>query len=306
MEQLSLITHVRKVAPTEPLLTMPDTPLTGKSTINEALIKYQNHLIAGRYKTSTADAYAKSIRNFSRGKGDLPVGKPTNEMKLAIESFIAHQKRVGMDEKTVACRINALRNFFGWLTDERIIPYNPMVKIFPPHVKQGEPIVLSKDQYDEYMKAAENDVRDLVFAIIALEAGPKRSELVLIDQADVNAESRYRPTVWIARHDRLHRRECELPAFFVDAFKEYVTKPRNSSNLFGLAPRGCNYVSQEIAERAGLDMKVPVSVLRDTYAIRRISAGVDVVKVLKSLGLQDRSIDADVIDRYKMAAVTHR
>ena len=53
-------------------------------------------------------------------------------------------------------------------------------------------------------------------------------------------------------------------------------------------------------------MKVPVSVLRDTYAIRRISAGVDVVKVLKSLGLQDRSIDADVIDRYKMAAVTHR
>jgi|GEM_PF-2349230 integrase/recombinase XerD len=306
MEQLSLITHVRKVAPTEPLLTMPDTPLTGKSTINEALIKYQNHLIAGRYKTSTADAYAKSIRNFSRGKGDLPVGKPTNEMKLAIESFIAHQKRVGMDEKTVACRINALRNFFGWLTDERIIPYNPMVKIFPPHVKQGEPIVLSKSQYDEYMKAAENDVRDLVFAIIALEAGPKRSELVLIDETDVNVESRYRPTVWIARHDRLHRRELELPTFFVDAFKEYVTKPRNSSNLFGLAPRGCNYVSQEIAERAGLDMKVPVSVLRDTYAIRRISAGVDVVKVLKSLGLQDRSIDADVIDRYKMAAVTHR
>jgi len=306
MEQLSLITHVRKVAPTEPLLTMPDTPLTGKPTINEALIKYQNHLIAGRYKTSTADAYAKSIRNFSRGKGDLPVGKPTNEMKLAIESFIAHQKRVGMDEKTVACRINALRNFFGWLTDERIIPYNPMVKIFPPHVKQGEPIVLSKSQYDEYMKAAENDVRDLVFAIIALEAGPKRSELVLIDETDVNVESRYRPTVWIARHDRLHRRELELPTFFVDAFKEYVTKPRNSSNLFGLAPRGCNYVSQEIAERAGLDMKVPVSVLRDTYAIRRISAGVDVVKVLKSLGLQDRSIDADVIDRYKMAAVTHR
>ena len=306
MEQLSLITHVRKVAPTEPLLTMPDTPLTGKSTINEALIKYQNHLIAGRYKTSTADAYAKSIRNFSRGKGDLPVGKPTNEMKLAIESFIAHQKRVGMDEKTVACRINALRNFFGWLTDERIIPYNPMVKIFPPHVKQGEPIVLSKSQYDEYMKAAENDVRDLVFAIIALEAGPKRSELVLIDETDVNVESRYRPTVWIARHDRLHRRELELPTFFVDAFKEYVTKPRNSSNLFGLAPRGCNYVSQEIADRAGLGMKVPVSVLRDTYAIRRISAGVDVVKVLKSLGLQDRSIDADVIDRYKMAAVTHR
>jgi site-specific recombinase XerD len=227
-------------------------------------------------------------------------------MKLAIESFIAHQKRVGMDEKTVACRINALRNFFGWLTDERIIPYNPMVKIFPPHVKQGEPIVLSKSQYDEYMKAAENDVRDLVFAIIALEAGPKRSELVLIDETDVNVESRYRPTVWIARHDRLHRRELELPTFFVDAFKEYVTKPRNSSNLFGLAPRGCNYVSQEIAERAGLDMKVPVSVLRDTYAIRRISAGVDVVKVLKSLGLQDRSIDADVIDRYKMAAVTHR
>ena len=149
-------------------------------------------------------------------------------------------------------------------------------------------------------------MRDLVFAIIALEAGPKRSELVLIDQADVNVESRYRPTVWIARHDRLHRRECELPAFFVDAFKEYVTKPRNTSNLFELAPRGCNYVSQEIANRAKLDMNVPVSVLRDTYAVRRISAGVDVVKVLKSLGLQDRSIDADVIDRYKMAAATHR
>src|SRR5664279_3526070 len=106
MEQLSLINHVRKAAPTEPLLTMPDTPLTGKSTINEALIKYQNHLIAGRYKTSTADAYAKSIRNFSKGKGDLPVGNPTSEMKLTIESFIAHQKRADMDEKTVACRIN--------------------------------------------------------------------------------------------------------------------------------------------------------------------------------------------------------
>jgi len=306
MEQLSLINHLRKAAPTEPLLMMPDAPLTGKSTINEALIKYQNHLIAGRYKMSTADAYAKSIRNFSRGKGDLPVGKPTSEMKQAIESFIAYQKRAGMDEKTVACRINALRNFFGWLTEEKIIHYNPMVTIFPPHVKQGEPAVLSKSQYDDYMKAAENDVRDLVFAIIALEAGPKRSELILIDETDVNVESRYRPTVWIARHDRLHRRELELPIFFVDAFKEYVTKPRNSSNLFGLAPRGCNYVSQEIADRAGLGMKVPVSVLRDTYAIRRISAGVDVVKVLKSLGLQDRSIDADVIDRYKMAAVTHR
>ena len=227
-------------------------------------------------------------------------------MKQAIESFIAHQKRAGMDEKTVACRINALRNFFGWLTEEKIILYNPMVKIFPPQIKQGEPVVLSRKQYDEYMRAAESSVRDLVFAMIALEAGPKRSELVLIDETDVNVESRYRPTVWIARYDRFHRRELELPAFFVDVFKEYVAKPRETSNLFELTPRGCNYVSQEIAERAGLDMKVPVSILRDTYAVRRISAGVDVVKVLKSLGLQDRSIDADVIDRYKMAAVTRR
>jgi len=73
-----------------------------------------------------------------------------------------------------------------------------------------------------------------------------------------------------------------------------------------LSPRGCNYVSQEIAERAKLEMKVPVSVLRDTYAVRRIAAGIDVVKVLKSLGLQDRSIDADVIDRYKMSAAMYR
>ena len=306
MEQLSLINHVRKAAPTEPLLTMPDAPLTGKSTINEALIKYQNHLIAGRYKMSTADTYAKTMRNFTRGKGDLPVGKTTSEMKQTIESFIAQQRRAGVDEKTVACRINALRNFFGWLTEERIILCNPMAKIFPPQVKQGEPVVLSRNQYDEYMRAAESNVRDLVFAIIALEAGPKRSELVLIDETDVNVESRYRPTVWIARHDRLHRRELELPAFFVDVFKEYVTKPRNSSNLFELAPRGYNYVSQEIANRAKLDMNVPVSVLRDTYTVRRISAGVDVFKVLKSLGLQDRSIDADVIDRYEMAAATHR
>ena len=306
MEQLSLITHVRKAAPTEPLLTMPDAPLTGKSTINEALIKYQNHLIAGRYKMSTADTYAKTMRNFTRGKGDLPVGKTTSEMKQTIESFIAQQRRAGVDEKTVACRINALRNFFGWLTEEKIIEYNPMVKIFPPHVKQGEPVVLSKNQYEEYMKAAEYNVRDLVFAVIALEAGPKRSELVLIDEADVDVESRYRPTVWIARHDRLHRRECELPTFFVDAFKEYVTEPRKTANLFELSPRGCNYVSQQIAERARLDMNVPVSVLRDTYAVRRIAAGIDVVKVLKSLGLQDRSIDADVMDRYKMSAAMYR
>ena len=53
-------------------------------------------------------------------------------------------------------------------------------------------------------------------------------------------------------------------------------------------------------------MKVPVSVLRDTYAVRRIAAGIDVVKVLKSLGLQDRSIDSAVIDRYKMAAAMYR
>jgi len=297
---------MRKASPPEPLMSMPDAPLTGKTTIKEALIKYQNYLIAARYKMSTADTYAKTMRNFSKGKGDLTVGKPTSEMKQAIESFIAQQKRAGLDEKTVACRINALRNFFGWLTEERIIPYNPMVKIFPPHVKQGEPIVLSKSQYNEYMKAAENDVRDLVFAIIALEAGPKRSELVLIEETDVNVESRYRPTIWIARNDRLHRRECELPTCFVDAFKEYITQPRKTVNLFELSPRGCNYVSQEIAERAKLEMKVPVSVLRDTYAVRRIAAGIDVVKVLKSLGLQDRSIDADVIDRYKMSAAMYR
>jgi len=95
-------------------------------------------------------------------------------------------------------------------------------------------------------------------------------------------------------------------ALFVDVFKEYAAKPRKISNLFELSPRGCNYVSQEIAERARLDMHVPVSVLRDTYAVRRIAAGIDAVKVLKSLGLQDRSIDADVIDRYKVAAAMYR
>lgn len=291
-------------SPGPPAMEMNGAPVTAESTINDVLIKYQNHLLTAGFSVSTVETYAKSLRYFTKQTGDVAVGN--RSLTQRVEAFIGQEYRDAKESKSIACRINAIRNFFAWLADDGVIAVNPVERIFPPTVRQDVPEVLSRSQEASYMKAAERKLRDMVFAIIALETGPKRGEIEQIKLADINVSNRFRPSILLARRS-IRQRVMELPEHFVSVFNQYIVEDNPQGwpaavNVFNLSRRGLNFVCEDIGRRAAIPFKVHLSVLRETYIVKRVAAGKTVEAVLSKMKLAPMTIDKETVERYESAA----
>lgn len=133
--------------------------------------------------------------------------KPYELTKDHIEkNIILYMKNVkNLSPETINIRIRAFKTILIWLSDKKLIPYNPAknVKKLKTRVKEIE--AFSTDHLNRFFNCIERNtwigVRDMSICLVLLECGLRQNELLNLDVTDIIWEENY----LLVRHTKTYR-----------------------------------------------------------------------------------------------------
>lgn len=270
-------------------------PLTDQSSLSACAIPYQQELLLRGKSNYTVTCFLSDLKMFSRFVGlDTPVGRITKEqltdwlMKLKFGN-----KGQTPAPKTMARRVTFLKNFFSWLTHEGIIREDPSASLVLERPLPPLPELLFEDEIQRLLNAAADDPRCHCLLYLVLYAGLKKEEVMGLKLSHIDLSDEQVPMITIhfaPSTGKQHReRRLALPAEFTTIFKEYQAKYHPTNELFDCTDRNLNYILGRAVKAAGIQKRVTLQLLRDTFAVRQLKAGVTPETLREKLGLSDEA-----------------
>jgi integrase/recombinase XerD len=128
---------------------------------------------------------------------------------------------------------------------------------------------------------------------LVLQAGLKKEEVMALKVHHVDLSDPQAPAVTVhfpASTGKQHReRRLVLPAGFTQIFKSYQSKYKPTNELFVCTDRNLNYILARAVKAAGINKRVTLQLLRDTFAVQQLQAGVTLDALREKLGLSDEA-----------------
>src|SRR2546425_770105 len=117
--------------------------------------------------------------------------------RLAIRGFLAAEQQRGVDKRSVARALSALRTFYRFLNATRGLEVNPARAARTPKIDRTLPTYLDRQETDELFHHAEQraaaggftETRDLAILEMFYSTGVRLSELAGLNDADVDLVS---------------------------------------------------------------------------------------------------------------------
>jgi integrase/recombinase XerD len=266
------------------------------------ITQFLSSLVTSRgYSDNTVAAYrndlsqlAKFVRDHAGGSGET--GDMTQEL---VEAYVERLQQ-GADQyapSTVARKVAAIKSFFHFLFEQKIIPSNPAARLASPKVKKNAPKALSRVELERLLAAPSQQtgpkaLRDRALLEILSSTGMRVTEVVNLRLDDVDWEQ----GLVICRGKGEKHRRIPLGAG-MEPLREYVEQARPdlvreaSPPLLFLNHRGHKLTRQgvwlilkEAAEIAGIGTEVTPHTLRHSFAKYLLGAGEDLRRVQELLG----------------------
>ncbi len=261
---------------------------------------YEDHLRMGlRLSQQTVSTYLRDVRGFSSWvlQSDHTLeGITTAEV---IHYLIERQQQDGIDQRTVAKTISALRSFFSYLVQENVREDNPATHIELPRASQRIPGVLDLDSIEHLLDSIELDsplgIRDRALFELIYSCGLRISEAVELTVDRVYLSERLLRVRGKGDKERLvpmgaHAHEW-LSEYLEEARPAIARRPEAALFLNSrgekLSRKGMWKRFREICDRAGVDAKVHT--LRHSFATHLLEGGADLRAVQELLGHADIS-----------------
>ena len=251
---------------------------------------------------NTLSAYARDLNGFATGL-DGPLEAAGEE---DIRRYLARLEREGRAASTSARRVSTLRQFFRFLYAEGVRGDDPSARIDSPRRARTLPKVLSEDEVERLLTAAQAqpgpEGKRLVALMEVLYAtGLRVSELLTLPHPALTAERRY----LLVRGKGGRERMVPLSEPAIAALADYEAvrghfiagRSATARWLFPSRSKAGHLTRQRFAQlvdalarAAGLDRaKVSPHTLRHAFASHLLSRGADLRAVQKMLGHADIS-----------------
>jgi integrase/recombinase XerD len=268
------------------------------------LERYHSRLIAlERRAPLTAETYRFEIRRFLDWleKEKLSVdgggGKPMENAD--ITRYLDHRRTDdGIDSRSVAKAVSALRSFFRFLADEQIRSDNCAALLEPPRRSIRLPAVLKKGEADRVLSFIDTrtplGLRNRALYELIYSAGLRISEAVSLNTQDLVLSEGLARVRGKGSKERLVVFGPEAVSWlsrYLNEARLEILGTRRSNALFvarsgrRLSRKGIwkNYVF--LAKQAGVSSKLHT--LRHTFATELLSGGADLRSVQELLGHAD-------------------
>jgi integrase/recombinase XerD len=193
----------------------------------------------------------------------------------------------------MARRVTFLKNYFTWLEREHIIQENPASSLTLERPLPPLPELLSDEEVHRLLEVASEDARCHSLIYLVLKAGLKKEEVMGLKLHHVDLVDPHTPMVTVrfsAATNKQHReRRIALPADFTAIFKRYLQNYHISETVFSCTDRNLNYILARAVKAAGIQKRVTLQSLRDTFAVQQLRDGVSFDSLREKLGLSDEA-----------------
>ena len=220
----------------------------------------------------------------------------TNDLNSFLD-WMKTSRGVPCSPKTLARRITSIKSFFRWLMNNAAILVDPAEKLVQKSVISPLPKVLSPDEIQAVLKAADMhrqahkpDTRPYVLIKLLLDTAIKKGECLSLTTNHIDLNAPNGPILFVryaSPHYRYKERKIPLSDEWMEAYNEYASQHDLSENLFPWSPRRLEYILEDIGKEAGLDKQLSFLMCRWTSALTDLTEGVEPNKIRQKMGISE-------------------
>jgi integrase/recombinase XerD len=279
---------------------MPETKLTSHLTaqtpLPDAINSWQAYLADKGRSPNTIKAFLSDVRLLTTYlPEDVAVGKiGTQDLNRYFE-WMEKERAVPCSPKTLARRITATKSLFRWLHQYGVLMVDPAEKVAQRSAISPLPIVLTPDEHDAALLAADRhrrdrkpDARPYALVYLLLTTGIKKSETLGINLEHIELDAPNGPQLFIkyaSPANRYKERKLPLAEDWIPAYEEYLSQYSPTEKLFPWSPRRLEYLLEDIGNEAGLSKHLSFDMCRWTFALNDFRAGEEPDKIRQKLGV---------------------
>jgi integrase/recombinase XerC len=287
-----------------------DTPASPVEPVSTpALVTEWLHYLQKERQLSahTITAYTADLSRFTSFLGATAQGRPWNWGSVdrnTIRSFLGWLSRQGLERRSIARTLSAVRGFYRYLHRDEHVTANPARSVrtpkvgrhLPAHIDMGTMQTLIDSASIRAQGGAYSDVRNMAMLELFYATGMRLSEMHLLDRADVDLVSLRAKVRGKGRKERIipFGQPARLALINYESRRDDLVRmigPKADRAAWFLNPRGRRLSRRGIQlAMTGLIALVDapqhasVHALRHTFATHLLDAGADLRAVQELLG----------------------
>lgn len=267
-----------------------------KTLLPAALNGWEMFLYDQGRSPNTVKAFLSDTRLLTRFlPPDQSIGAVTTEDLNKFFAWMEKERGIPCSPKTLSRRITSVKSFFRWLNQHGALSVDPAEKVVQRSVISPLPQVLTDDEYEAALLAADRhrrskkpDARPYTLVALLLHTAIKKSECLGIHVNHIELGGKSAPYLFVryaSPANRYKERKIELTDDWASAYNEYLAQYQPVDQAFPWSPRRLEYLLEDIGEEAGLSKHLSFDMCRWTSALRDYQAGIESDKIRQKLGV---------------------
>lgn len=272
--------------------------------LNRQLIEFCRYLdVAKNSSLHTIKGYRKDITDFLEFLTDKNADITSDSFDLCATSYIAFLKRSGLNARSVARKLSAIKSFFRYLCRNNDSIHNPFITISSPVRGRKLPDVIDEKTVSDLLEQQEDEefigIRDHALLELIYSTGMRVQEVVDLDITKVDLLSDSIKVLGKGHKERMVLLGPPASAAmgeYLNARKELLLKKGISTQaLFlntragRLTDRSIRRIFKKYSQKVGLDKRFSPHSLRHSFATHLLNAGADLRVVQEMLGHESLS-----------------
>jgi site-specific recombinase XerD len=247
-------------------------------------------LVARNVSPLTIRAYGTDVRQFVTALSSTnPFLSNVEEVTPDdVTEHLAQLAKEGRSGVTRARKLAAIREFFKFLVDNRMLEHSPAEKVAIPKKEKKARVYLRPDEYARMLSAAGGNPRDFAILQLFLQTGIRVSELCTLTLTHLDLQAR---TLTVDGKGG-EQRVIDLEKKAVQALVNYLRVRPNilDDHLFlnyegvGISDRGVKKIVEKYRQAAGITKQISAHSLRHTFGTYKAQKGISAFQVKEWLG----------------------
>ena len=251
---------------------------------------------------NTCASYASDLKFFINFLADHKITAPTEVTREEIVAFLQDEREEGMSSATRARRSAAIRTYFRYLKERRLIKVNPAELMESPKLDRILPKTLSEKEVFEMIDAipasTARDLRDRALIEVMYGCGLRVSEACALKTDDIVADGELLRIFGKGSKERLvpigGAAGRALTAYYAGARGEFTKGNLAETHIFvtrlgrPFTRQGVFKIIKARAAAVGIaDDRISPHVLRHCFASHMLAHGADIRAIQEMLGHAD-------------------
>ena len=261
---------------------------------------YLNHLAVERgFSGNTIMAYRNDLYSLLKDLESKNLSDWKSVTTDHLLKFVLLLQEKGYSETTRARKTAAVRSYFAFLVDDRLIENSPAAELSSPKIGRSLPTALSEEEVIRVLEApmavdTPESRRDKAMLELLYATGMRVTELVSLRVNDVNLSGGFVRCIGKGNKERLipfHEQALDALAFYIEEGRDSFLNGNPKEPALFLNRRGEQLTRQgfwlilkEYARKAGITSAVTPHTLRHSFATHMLRGGASLRQVQEFLG----------------------